>query len=278
MNSFELFYKILTGENIIKNLLLTKKSLLFDSIFSLYPQEKEYMNLHDDFVPWDSEQNNSYHKFTIFKHTLKTLENLIELTPNTIKQDKEEYAVRNFSAVLHDIGKRYKGIQGTKDNGDTNYHGHEKLSGKITKTILNRYNAPEDFIRRIKNLTHNHLRPHILLNPKTSNKTLLKFRTMEDWNYCIDLATADNLGKQDYTKDEKTIEIQRYEDLRNKIIGAKITSQIKTKKILSGNDLINLGFLSGPIIGEILSKLDPNLTKDEALSFAKQFLDHNQII
>jgi tRNA nucleotidyltransferase/poly(A) polymerase len=271
----------LIGPNPTKAAELLKELGLFDIIFNPSSEELEELGLSEEMIPWDSEQNNPHHQFTIWDHTLNTLKNLVDKTQQDISEDYESYLVRNITALLHDIGKRYKGIHGTHEKGHTTYHGHEEISGTIAEKILQRIKAPNDIIARVKKLIDSHLSPHTLLD-QGSGRAYRKFvRNFPDWQHSIDLAKADNLGKQHYSDSEISEEEKKYEDLREKIRDANInnlTGQISTNIVrpINGKDLIELGIAPGPLMGKILKAIDealldnPNMSRDEALDIAKQ--------
>lgn len=271
----------LIGPNPTRAIQLLKELGLMEAIFDPTEFEMQELGLKDEMVPWETDQNNPYHAFDIWNHTLNVVKNLIEQTKGDIKDDHETYLVRNLAGLLHDIGKRYKGIQGIAKNGHTNYHGHEETSGQIAEKVLTRLKAPKNIIKRVKDLIDAHLRPHMLLEQGRGKSYRKYVRDFEDWPHSIDLAIADNLGKQDYSEQEKPNQIQMYEDLRSKIQEAmpnKGTSGTSIPRPITGHDLIGLGIKPGPVMGQIMSAIDeelledPFLSKDRALEIAKGFL------
>lgn len=272
----------LVGENPIKAVLLLKELGLMENIFDPNIEDMKAIDgIPEDMVPWDTSQNNAHHEFTIWNHTLHVFEHLIKRTSTVTKEDSETYIVRNLSALLHDIGKRFKKIQGTNASGFTNYHGHEETSAKIAELVLTRLHAPNRVIERVKKLIDVHLRPHTLQKGEGGKKAMRRFaRGFEDLHHSIDLAIADNLGKQSFTDNQIEEEIIKYETLRSQIVESMPTTQGITLTIprpLSGKDLIAAGFKPGPIMGQILAAIDealldnPDLTKQEALDISKTF-------
>jgi putative nucleotidyltransferase with HDIG domain len=171
------------------------------------PDDYERLNApppkEERMVPWETPQNNQHHQFNIWEHTLRVAENLIENTPQSIREDQETYLVRNLAALLHDIGKRFTGIQGiSKDGIHTSYHGHEETSAKIAEAVLTRLRVPQNIIKRVVDLISVHLHPHTLLE-NGSGKNYRRFvRDYPDWQHSIDLAISDNLGKQNFLPEE----------------------------------------------------------------------------
>jgi tRNA nucleotidyltransferase/poly(A) polymerase len=286
----------LIGPNPTRAFELLKQLGLLEAIFD--PTEEEVKSLapppkpstdpnsptptpHEErMVPWDTPQNNPHHQFDIWNHTLSVIKNLMDETPPHITKDQDTYLVRNLAALLHDIGKRYTGIQ--KPNGEyTSYHGHEEISAKIANAVLKRLHAPSDIIKRVVDLIDVHLRPHTLLETGR-NKHYRKFvRDYPDWIHSIDLAIADNLGKQTFSPDQRGYEKQKYEDLRSNIQkamewdGKSPNSSTAIPRPISGNDLISIGLKPGPIMGKIMKELDealldnPGMSKEEALELAQ---------
>jgi tRNA nucleotidyltransferase/poly(A) polymerase len=236
-------------------------------------------------VPWETPQNNPHHQFDIWNHTLSVVKNLIDQTPKPITEDQETYLVRNLAALLHDIGKRYTGIQGVSENGShTSYHGHEEASAKLAQAVLTRLHAPQDIIKRVVDLISVHLRPHTLLENGRGRNYRRFVRDYPDWRHSVDIAIADNLGKQNFNPEEAELERQKYEGLRGNIqkamewAGKDPNSTSAIPRPISGKDLIAMGLKPGPIMGQILNALDealldnPSMSKEEALEFARTFI------
>jgi len=236
-------------------------------------------------VPWETPQNNPHHSFDIWNHTLQVVKNLINQTPQPIREDQEAYLVRNLAALLHDIGKRYTGIQGVSKNGiNTSYHGHEETSARLANTVLTRLHVPQNIIKRVIDLISVHLRPHTLLEDGRAKNYRRFVRDYPDWEHSVDLAIADNLGKQNFTPEEAAFERQKYEDLRGKIqksmqwANKNPRHDLAIPRPITGNDLIGIGIKPGPIMGQIMAALDealldnPGMSKEEALDLARTFI------
>lgn len=232
-------------------------------------------------VPWDTPQNNNHHQFDIWGHTLRVVKNLIDNTPQPIREDQETYLVRNLAALLHDIGKRFTGIHGvSKDGIHTSYHGHEETSAKIAESVLTRLRAPNNIIKRVVDLISIHLRPHTLLETGNGRNYRRFVRDYPDWRHSIDLAISDNLGKKNLLPEEIISEKQKYEDLRSQIEKAmqwsnkSPNSKEAIPRPINGNDLIGMGIKPGPVFGKIMAAIDealldnPAMTREEALEIS----------
>lgn len=258
---------------------LLKELGLMELIFDPTPSEMQELGFAEPMVPWDTNQDNPHHEFSIWTHTQFVLNGLVERTPDEIKSNTDLFLIRNLAALLHDIGKRYTGIQGTSSKGHTNYHNHEEVSAKIVEVVLNRLHAPKEVTKRVAKLIERHLRPHMLQDDGSARACRKFVRDFEDWEHSIDLAIADNLGKKFFSEKEIEEEVQRYETLRTKIRESMPTGvTTKLPRPINGRDLMELGIKPGPIMGQIMNAIDeallenPALSRDEALSIARTLI------
>ena len=270
---------LLNGPDPIYAMNLLDRLGLLEIIFDPTSSEMQELGFTQPMVPWNTDQNNQHHAFSILEHTKHVFESLVERTSQDIKDDKELFLIRNLAGLLHDIGKRYTGIHGTSSNGQTNYHNHEEVSAKIVEVVLNRLHAPKDVTRRVMVLIDRHLRPHMLLADGSARACRKFVRDFEDWEHSIDLAIADNLGKKLFSENEIEQEVQRYENLRTKIRESMPTGvTTNLPRPINGKDLIGLGIKPGPIMGQIMNAIDeallenPGLGRDEAFSIARTFM------
>lgn len=199
---------------------------------------------------------------------------------NTVRSDIDPWMslILNLTALLHDIGKRYTGIQSLNSIGRTSYQKHEEVSAKMAEIVLTRLKAPQEIIERVTVLIDRHLRPHKLMAAGTTRACRKFVKDFKDWNFSIDLAIADNLGKKHFTPEEEDTDIQRYENLRTRIVGLMpLKDPTKLPRPITGKDLIAEGFKPGPIMGKILATIDdilldnPDLTRDQAIDIARTF-------
>ena len=273
----------LIGQNPTKAISLLKELGLLELIFDPSKEDKDGLGLDQEFVPWETDQNNPHHNLNIWDHTLEVVKNLVEQTKQPIKEDYESYLVRNIAGLLHDVGKRYKGIHGINEKGHTTYYGHADISAKLAEIILFKLKAPNDIIKRVKLLIENHMRVHNLLDQGTE-KAYRKY-TKElgnEWEHSIDLGISDALGKSNLTPDEIKSEIDRYETLRENIKKSLPSGKTTMERPINGNDIVNLGIKKGPMVGQILKLIDdkllenPFLSREEALEIAKEYISLNK--
>lgn len=198
------------------------------------------------------DQRNPYHDRSVFQHTLTVMDN----TPPVLH-------VR-LAALLHDIGKPYTFT--LDDKGVGHFYGHDKKSVKIGKEILIRLNCSTELIDSTLRLVREHMIHHPDLKKKGLKRQLQ--RVGEDRVYdLLDLQVADRLSKSG-NKDISNLLAKK--KAIDSILYAKEPFRRKHMAI-NGDDLKDMGYTQGKIIGKILEYLlncvleKPELNKKETL-------------
>lgn len=193
------------------------------------------------------EQNNPYHVYDVFYHTLKVVEN----TP------KDE--VLRLAALFHDLGKVY-----TKEtvDGIDRFYGHHKVSKKTTKLILERMKFSNKVKNEILELVYFH--DVQVLAKRRSVRRLLNKLEYTNLDNLLALKRADILGQNPKY-------LARISDLEKIKEIAKSEKKLTVKDLaVNGYDMMELGFF-GKEIGKILNYLldfvieDPSSNKKEIL-------------
>lgn len=199
------------------------------------------------------DQRNPHHDRSVFQHTLKVMDN----TPKVLNL--------RLAALLHDIGKPYTFSVDNKGIG--HFYGHDKASVKIGREILSRLNCSSELIETTLNLIKEHMVHHPDLKRKGLKRQLQRVGEDQIENL-IDLQIADRLSKRG-TKDTTNLEAKRRE-VRN-ILQAKEPFSRKHLAV-NGEDLMELGYKQGKIIGEILDFLLNCVIDDAGLNTKKKLL------
>ena len=259
---------------------------LRDELFYIDPELAHDKKMMYEFpaeklTDWSAEQGSSYHKLTIWDHSVESLKNMSEATQEDVPNI--DRFVRNMAMLLHDVGKRFRDIQTKTPEGWTQYKGHETISYILAKAILTRLKFSKEIIDRVTRLVNHHMRLHNLERAKkVAARTLRRFvrDLKEDWIYAIDVAIADAKAKDI----DAEVDTQFYEDLKKRIEKEiNIESEQKPTPVLSGNELMDLykrelekigdDFIPkpGPWIGQVhrylldeLQLENPEITKEEA--------------
>ena len=183
-------------------------------------------------------RQNNYHKYTIYRHTMETVD--------SIKDDP----VLRLSALLHDIAKpRVR----EKINGRWRFFGHAKASAELTREIMMRLKFSNERITRVTHLIAHHMFDY---KQELSDKTVRRFIKRigaDNVDDLIALRKADDLAHgwgRDFEKD-----IEKFKN--------RIDSHIKKSYPLTisdlavnGHDVMAVsGLQPGPRVGRILNQL-----------------------
>jgi poly(A) polymerase len=166
-----------------------------------------------------------------------------------------------FGILFHDIGKPETYTYTDR----VRFHEHDKIGAEKASAILKRLRFSREIVEKVNSLVLNHMRfiPVREMRPST----LRRFIAMDNFGELLELFRLDCLSSNcpmdlyDYIR-------TKYEEEKSRPEGP-----VLPKPLLSGNDLIELGFQKGPLFGEILrtlvdAQLEGRVSKrDEAVRF-----------
>jgi poly(A) polymerase len=198
------------------------------------------------------EQPIDYHpEGCVLTHTIKTLENLPENASDELL----------MGMLLHDIGK-----PATFEMLDRiRFNGHDKKGAEIAEVILKRMKFSNDFIDRVVSLVSDHMK--FMAAPIMKMSTLKRFVRQPHFNEHLVLHRADCLSSHG-NLDNYNFVVQKMNEIP--------PEKIKPPKLITGKDLLDLGFIEGPIFRTILDDIDDKqleeIIKDResALLYVKQ--------
>ena len=177
-------------------------------------------------------QNSKYHpEGDVYVHTIKVLSYINDYSPETL----------GWAALLHDVGK--PATLTIDDNGHEHFYGHEFVSAKMVETILKCFKASALMIESVKWLVKNHMKCHNFNKMKNCKKS--KLLQSDLFPFLIELGYADSMGA--FGNLEQIESMKQYKD--DPIINNKI---YKSKFLINGKDLIDLGFKPGPLFKDII--------------------------
>lgn len=188
----------------------------------------------------------------VFEHTCLVMDMLYG---NTDGSYSEELAV---GALLHDVGK-----PPTYSESDRiRFNGHDRVGARMSEDICRRLRFSKKQIKRIFELILEHLKFKDVFNMRES--TLKRFLSLPYFEEHMQMHLADCMASHGQT--------DAYDFIRGKMeeYGRE---EIKPTPLLSGQDLIDLGYSPGPVFSEILGQvqelqLENRLaSKEEALDF-----------
>lgn len=200
----------------------------------------------------DFNQYNPHHNKDVFNHTLCVLDSVSPILH------------LRLAALFHDIGKPFTF---TRDNdGIGHFYGHDKISSKLTREILNRLRCPKDLIERVFILVDKHMAQDGDFGEKGLKRLLAKVGE-EDIFIFFELQKADRVC----SNEEQNIDDILERENKIKEILEKSEVYEKNQLAINGKDVIELGYEEGKIIGYILKYLlervleEPKLNEKEKL-------------
>ncbi len=214
----------------------------------------------------------------VISHTISTLKNISSATKwlsdnnRDITLSRDDWLSIYWACLFHDIGK--KDTYSIDESGKIHFYNHEKFSCKIAEAIMERLRFSNQMRERVLRLIKNHMRIlNLAGNSKDSAIKRLVNQLGEDTKLLLLLTLAD----REASRINMTIERDDWVE-RNCLRILNILDQkevIKLPKLISGYDIMELGYQAGPIVGEILKiirekQIEGEInTRDEALEFLK---------
>ncbi len=197
------------------------------------------------------QQPRKYHpEGDVYKHTLMLMDQL-----------KNASTVLAFGCLLHDVGK-----PATFKRADRiRFNGHDRVGARMTESILTRLRFSNDLKEQIVACVDGHMRFKDVKQMKQS--TLKKF--MQRATFETELIQH----KIDCIASHGDISNWRFLNKKLKEFSA---DQIRPVPLLSGRDLIGVGFGEGPTIGQILKAVEERqlegqlISKEEAMEWVQK--------
>lgn len=169
-----------------------------------------------------------------------------------------------WGALLHDVGKPPT-FKSAKQTGDRiRFDGHDEVGARMAEEVCRRFRFSGDDTAQITSLVASHMRfkdvPH--MRPATLKRfvRLPRFDEHLELHHMDCLASHQMLGNWEFVR---------------KFLAETPPEQVRPTRLLTGDDLMALGFQAGPVFKSILqsvedAQLDGRLrTKDEAVQFVK---------
>jgi len=181
------------------------------------------------------EQPTAYHpEGDVWEHTLR----MIDLLSRSARPD----ARLAWAVILHDIGKA---VSRSEDATGVHFYGHVQKGMEIAAAILERYRFSRNDEETILSLIREHMK---FMHVRDMRRSRLKrFIRMADFDLHLELHRFDCLGSHGM--------LDNYEYCREKM--AEFThEELHPPRLITGHDLIAMGFRPGPHFKEILGELE----------------------
>ncbi|WP_072917340.1 CCA tRNA nucleotidyltransferase [Desulforamulus aeronauticus] len=219
-------------------------------------------------------QQNYYHTENVWHHCLRTyrcLEVILQELPLALAEgqavlaalgqplsggNKNRLQVLKLASLLHDVGKPDTAV--TQPSGRISFHGHS-LAGlpyaHALADILKLSNPERDYLLH---LVRYHMQPlhHYTARDHSDLATYRLFRTLGYASLDLLLLSLADLTAT-LTAGERLSELTPYRSFIHNLIRQYLARyrNWQPTKYLSGADLIKMGILAGPLVGEVLEKL-----------------------
>ncbi len=188
----------------------------------------------------------------VWIHTRLMLEGLPAGCPATLA----------WGVLLHDVGKPAT-FRSAKETGDRiRFDGHVDVGMAVAKTMLQRLRFSNDDTERIVSLVEQHMKFKDVGRMRPA--TLKRFVRLPHFDEHLALHRLDCLSSHR--------NLEAYEFVTD-FIRTTPPEVVRPKKLMTGEDVLELGFSPGPIVGKILTaveeaQLNGELgSRDEAISF-----------
>ncbi len=175
----------------------------------------------------------------VFVHTCLVLDGARLPEGGEAQPSKEDESVLLWACLLHDIAK--PPTKSVDPDGRIRFNGHDKLGVEMSEAILERFKFPNRVIERVGNLIRAHIQ--IASTPDMRPARLRRFLADPDIEMHLALHAADCGASHG---DMRILEFCRGQ------LAAYADEPIVPAPLLTGADLLAMGFAQGPRIGEIL--------------------------
>jgi poly(A) polymerase len=182
------------------------------------------------------EQPPQYHpEGDVWIHTRMMLEKLAKGAPATLA----------WAVLLHDLGKPPTFTPPDGPNGRIRFDGHAEVGTRMAEDIAERLRFSNEDTEQIAALVANHMRFKDVQAMKPA--TMKRFARLERFNEHLELHKYDCLSSHR--------NLDNYELMR-KFLAETPPEEVAPPRLLTGGDLLGMGFSPGPRFKEILNAVE----------------------
>lgn len=179
---------VLKSDTVVSDMIALSQNAEFSKIFPEFYMKNAY---GESFI--NCQQNNKYHRYGVWKHTLVA----IEVAAGTDKPFSDEQAkIIKWALLFHDIGKPF--VKEISAEGAESFAGHEIKSSEIARYILGRFDFGPIELNQICRLIEYH-DTFLNINDVNFDNMLLLFEKMDQdkdlFFMLLELKRADAIAK-----------------------------------------------------------------------------------
>jgi len=217
----------------------------------------------------------------VWTHTKMVVDALSGLLSDSDLEDDTKFML--FLACLcHDLGKPEVTWYDLENGGLARAYGHDEAGIKPTRSFLKRLNVDNDTTEKVVKLVENHLKPFLLYDAKAGSgavKRLARKLHPATLSELLLVAKADKAGRG---KPLHEVDFSFAEWIEAQAKDIKVLEK-KPEPVVSGKDLLKLGYESGERVGKVLKKLtylheEFELEKEELLDYAHFIMDKPEAV
>lgn len=196
-------------------------------------------------------EQNDFHTETVFEHTLSVVENC----PPDLKL--------RLAAFFHDLGKPH--TLSIDEQGRRHFYEHERLSTDTVNQVMPRLRYSNDLTKSVATVVRYHMRP-IDCGPSGIRRLLRDLGPeFASWRK---FKEADH--PPIFSMEQTLVELSKFDEkVEAEFQRAALEKQ--KKLVLSGNELMDLGFKAGPLLGKVIKQLEEEVIDDPSRN-AKEYL------
>lgn len=202
----------------------------------------------------ETSQNHPHHAYSVGIHTIKAMQN--------VRNDKD----LRLAMLFHDMGKPLARTVG--EDGYDHFRGHPEFSEKVALEVLRRLKFDNDTIKTVSRLAAMH--DYKMEISKKAVRHAMNKMGEGMLPLILEIKHADTLAQSEYKREEKLEWIENIGKLYREIVDENEGIYIKDL-VISGKDLLELGYPGNQRLGEELNRLldmvleDPSLNNREFL-------------
>ena len=147
-----------------------------------------------------------------------------------------------FGVLLHDVAKP---LCRAVTNGKTTFYGHTERGAEMAAEIMRRFKRSRFVQERVAYLVRDHLR--LCMASRMRPATLKRMLAEDGFDELLELARMDALASSSYLG---------YYHFCRRAIATLTHQELRPPRLISGDDLISMGFEPGPQFKEILRAVE----------------------